>query len=226
MADPPQPDFALLREQMVNEQLRARGVRDERVLEAILNVPRERFVPPDCRLQAYEDRALPIGLGQTISQPYMVGAMTAVLRLESTHRVLEIGTGSGYQTAILSRLAREVYTIERLPELADRARTVLDEVGCQNVFYRVGDGTLGWPEHAPFDRILVTAGAPEIPRPLVDQLAEGGLLVIPVGHGPETLTVVERWGDRTVERPVMSCRFVPLVGQAGWSDGTPSTEDG
>jgi protein-L-isoaspartate(D-aspartate) O-methyltransferase len=229
MADSPgapaQDTHADARRRMVQEQLRDRGIRDERVLAAMAEVPRERFAGPDNLASAYEDRALPIGSGQTISQPYMVAAMTAALRLEPGHRVLEVGTGSGYQTAILAKLAREVYTIERIADLSCEAATLLGALGFTNVVYRIGDGTLGWLEAAPFDRILVTAGAPQIPQPLVDQLVEGGCLVVPVGPpSGQTLVAVERFGDKTVEHPMMGCRFVPLVGQAGWSDASPPTE--
>jgi protein-L-isoaspartate(D-aspartate) O-methyltransferase len=217
--------YAPLRRRMVQEQLRNRGIRDERVLAVMGQIPRERFVGTANLAAAYDDRALPIAEGQTISQPYMVAAMTAALQVAPTHRVLEIGTGSGYQTAILARLARDVYTIERIEGLAQEAARRLRELGFTNILYRVSDGTLGWPEAAPFDRILVTAGAPRIPSPLVDQLAEGGRLVIPVGNAEsQTLVAVERYGDKTIERPLMGCRFVPLVGQAGWG-GSPQGRD-
>ncbi len=213
-------DTTAERRRMVEEQLRSRGIRDPRVLEVMERIPRERFLPPDRRSAAYRDRALPLAEGQTISQPYMVAAMTEALRLEPDHRVLEVGTGSGYQTAILSELAREVYTVERLPRLAERARAVLDELGCRNVYLRVGDGTLGWPEEAPFDAILVTAGAPSPPAPLLDQLnPEGGTLVIPVGDRDiqDLVRIVRRGGDFSSET-LMACRFVPLVGEEGWSE--------
>lgn len=221
MSEPPpaaaESIYAPLRRRMVQEQLRSRGIRDERVLAVMEEIPRERFVGTANLAAAYEDRALPIAEGQTISQPYMVAAMTAALQPAPTHRVLEIGTGSGYQTAILARLAGQVYTIERIELLAQEAARRLRELGFTNIVYRVGDGTLGWPEAAPFDRILVTAGAPRIPSPLVDQLAEGGRLVIPVGPAEsQTLVAVDRYGDKTIERPMMGCRFVPLVGRAGW----------
>jgi len=217
--------YAPLRRRRVQEQLRNGGSRDERVLAVMSHIPRERFVGAANLAAAYEDRALPIAEGQTISQPYMVAAMTAALQPAATHRVLEIGTGSGYQTAILARLAREVYTIERIESLSREAARLLGELDLVNIHYRVGDGTLGWPDAAPFDRILVTAGAPRIPSPLVDQLAEGGRLVIPVGSAEsQTLVAVERYGDKTIERPLMGCRFVPLVGQAGWG-GTSTPQE-
>ena len=220
--------YAALRARMVEDQIRARGIRDPRVLAVMKLVPREWFVGPDQASVAYEDRALPIGEGQTISQPYMVAAMTAALRLEPGHKVLEIGTGSGYQTVILAKLAREVYTIERIESLSRRAADLIGRIGLKNVFFRVGDGTLGWPEAAPFDRILVTAGAPSIPQPLVSELVEGGRLVLPVGRGAsQVLTAVERHGNKTVENPMMACRFVPLIGQAGWDEANvpPPTEE-
>lgn len=205
---------------MVEEQLRARGVRDARVTAAMEELPRERFVAPTEAPSAYEDRALPIADGQTISQPYMVGVMTAALRLQPGHRVLEIGTGSGYQTAVLSRLAAQVYTVERIPDLARGAQRLLDELGLANIAFRIGDGTLGWPEEAPFDRILVTAGAPHVPQPLVEQLVDGGRLVLPVGlSSTQTLIAIDRYGNRTVEHALMDCRFVPLLGREGWADG-------
>lgn len=183
-------------------------------------VPREAFVPPRCEAVAYRDRALPLSSGQTISQPYMVAAMTEALGLEPDDRVLEIGTGSGYQTAILAEIAGEVYTVERLDSLSADARRTLEELGYGNVHFKVGDGTLGWPEEAPFDAILVTAASPDVPPPLFRQLeAEGGRLVIPVGtRGLQTLERVVRRGDETETEELMSCRFVPLLGEEGWSD--------
>lgn len=214
------PDsFEVLRHRMVEEQIRARGVRDERVLAVMERVPRERFVPAADAAAAYEDRALPLSSGQTISQPYVVAAMTEALRLRPESRVLEIGTGSGYQTAVLAELAAAVWTIERLESLQRIAREALAELGILNVSYRVGDGTLGWPEAAPFDGIIVTAAAPDVPPSLVSQLAPDGRLVIPVGGREEqTLTVVERTDRGTREIPQFPCRFVKLIGQEGWEE--------
>jgi len=207
------------RRRMVEEQIRARGIRNERVLQAMEEVPRERFLPPSQVHHAFDDAAVTIDQGQTISQPYMVASMTAHLDPQPQHRLLEIGTGSGYQTAILARLAREVYTIERIGPLQDAARALLDSLGFENVRYRVGDGSSGWPEQAPFDGIMVTAGAPELPRPLVDQLTEGGRMVIPIGGVDEQiLTTVLRRGDRTIEMPGTPCRFVKLIGREAWPE--------
>jgi protein-L-isoaspartate(D-aspartate) O-methyltransferase len=213
-------DLAYLhRRRMVADQIRARGITHDRVLTAMELVPRERFVPPAFAQRAFDDAALPIDMGQTISQPYMVAAMTAHLNPQRYHRVLEIGTGSGYQTAVLARLVLEVYTIERLGPLQDAARRTLESIDCVNVVYRVGDGSVGWPEEAPFDGIMVTAGAPGIPRTLVSQLAEGGRLVIPVGDANEQiLTTVERRGNRIIEFPGIACRFVKLIGEQAWPE--------
>lgn len=209
----------LKRRQMVDEQIHARGVHNERVLRTMEEVPRERFLPVEQSHHAFDDAAVPIGEGQTLSQPYMVAAMTAQLDPQPHQRVLEIGTGSGYQTAVLARLAGEVYTIERIGVLQDAARKRLDALGVGNVKYKVGDGSQGWPEAAPFDGIIVTAGAPEIPKPLVDQLVEGGRLVIPVGGRTEqTLLTIVRRGSRTIEMPGFPCRFVKLIGQAAWPE--------
>ncbi|NLX20612.1 MAG: protein-L-isoaspartate(D-aspartate) O-methyltransferase [Phycisphaerae bacterium] len=211
---------------MVREQIRARGITSERVLAVMEQVPRERFVPERDRPDAFCDRALSIACGQTISQPFMVAAMTDCLGLEGHHRVLEIGTGSGYQTAILARLACEVYTIERIGELQNSARALLASLGITNVSYRTGDGSLGWPEQAPFDRIIVTAGAPEVPPSLTAQLTDSGRLVIPVGGRDEQiLTIVERTGPHTREVPRFACRFVKLIGREAWREGG-ETESG
>lgn len=205
---------------MVEEQIRRRGITDSRVLEVMVEIPRERFLPPDCAEIAYDDRAACIGCDQTISQPYMVALMTASLRLEPWHRVLEVGTGSGYQTAILSRLAADVYTVERIPALLDGARERLDGLGCKNVHYLLGDGSLGWPQEAPFDRIIVTAGAPALPPALHEQTAEGGRIVIPIGgEAHQTLVTVDKLHQRTVETPGVACRFVQLIGRQGWPGG-------
>ena len=204
----------------IDEQLVARGITDVRVLDAMKRVPRDAFVPSESQPAAYADRALPIGCGQTISQPFMVAAMTEALRLTGSERVLEVGTGSGYQAAILSMLAREVITIERQPELAAAARQTLAALERTNVIVLAGDGTLGSPTHAPFDAILVAAGAPRVPDALKAQLSpDGGRLVIPVGSShQQTLRIVTRDGDRFVDTPGVSCVFVPLIGAEGWSE--------
>jgi len=215
-----EPDnFEQSRRQMVEWQLRARNITDPDVLQAMAQIPRHRFIPEDGRHLAYEDRALPIGFDQTISQPYMVALMTEKLQVEPGLRVLEIGTGFGYQTAVLARLAREVFTVERLPELSLRAQEVLAQLGLLNIHFNIDDGTLGWPDHAPFDRILVTAGAPDLPTSLVDQLADGGLLVIPVGpEDAQTLLRVRKSGRELHREPIIACRFVKLFGRQGWSE--------
>lgn len=204
---------------MIEQQLRARGIQDERVLRAMERIPREQFVLSDWVSLAYDDRALPAGAGQTISQPYIVGFMTERLRLEPSSRLLEIGTGTGYQTAIAALLCAHVYTIERVELLAETAVSRLRDLRIGNISFRVGDGTLGWPEQAPFDRILVTAGGPAVPAPLVDQLAEDGRMVIPIGpEEDQVLVLVQRVGGRVIEERLLPCRFVRLVGEAGWSE--------
>ena len=209
--------YARERERMVDEQLVARGVTDPRVLAAMRRVPRHRFVQEALRARAYGDHPLPIGEDQTISQPFIVGLMTSLLELTGREKVLEIGTGSGYQTAVLATVARRVCSIERLPRLAERARALLEALGHDNVWIRVGNGALGWPDEAPFDRIIVTAGGPAIPPPLVHQLAEGGRMVLPVGT-PEnqTLTVVDNVGGEIHQRTHGECKFVKLVGKYAW----------
>ena len=205
------------RARMVEQQLRARGIRDEAVLQAMARTPRERFLPREQRHLAYHDRALPHARGQTVSQPYMVAVMTEALQLRTSDRVLEIGTGSGYQTAILSPLALAVYSVERIPELSEGAHAALSELALGNVNLRVGDGTVGWPEEAPFDAILVTAGAPRVPESLLAQLAEGGRLVIPVGDRlVQELVRVTRTKEGHETERLLTCRFVPLVGEEGW----------
>ena len=205
------------RERMVEEQLVRRGVTDERVLAAMRRVPRHRFVQEALRDRAYGDHPLPIGEEQTISQPYIVGLMTSLLELTGREKVLEVGTGSGYQTAVLATLARRVCSIERLPRLAERARAVLEALGYDNVWVRVGNGALGWPDEAPFDRILVAAGGPAVPPPLFQQLAEGGRLVLPIGDtDTQTLTVVDNDHGRMRTRAVGDCKFVKLVGKYAW----------
>lgn len=202
---------------MVEEQLMPRGISDKRVLEVFRKVPRHEFVPCEFTRNAYEDRPLPIGEGQTISQPYMAALMTECLELKGAEKVLEIGAGSGYQAAILAELAKEVFSVERIESLAETAGNTLRKLGYNNVEIKVGDGTLGWREHAPYDGIMVTAGAPEVPRYLVDQLAEGGRLVIPVGSSfSQVLTVVRKKSGKAEAREVCGCVFVPLIGEAGW----------
>jgi protein-L-isoaspartate(D-aspartate) O-methyltransferase len=209
--------FAREREKMVEEQLLRRGITDERVLETMRRIPRHRFVEEGLQHRAYGDHPLPIGEEQTISQPYMVGLMTSLLELTGREKVLEVGTGSGYQTAVLAALSRRVCSIERLPRLAERARKLLESLGHANVWSRVGNGALGWPDEAPFDRILVAAAGPSVPPPLVEQLAEGGRLVAPVGEEEnQTLTLVERRGGEVRTRAMGECRFVKLVGKYAW----------
>jgi protein-L-isoaspartate(D-aspartate) O-methyltransferase len=200
-------------ERMVRSQLRSRGIADERLLAVMSRIARHRFVPGASRGEAYGDFPLPIGSGQTISQPYMVALMTEELRLSGEERVLEVGTGSGYQTAILAELAAEVFTIELSPELLEPARRLLTELGYDNIHFRAGDGSGGWPEQAPFDRVLVAAAAQAIPGSLTAQLADNGILVIPVGSSQnyQTLMVVRREGSRLEQREGIGCRFVPLV---------------
>jgi protein-L-isoaspartate(D-aspartate) O-methyltransferase len=209
----------LARRKMIQQQIEARGVHDPRVLEAMMDIPREEFLPADQWPSAYEDRALALAYGQTISQPFIVAFMTEQLRVESHHRVLEVGTGSGYQCAILSRLAAHVYSIERIPELRDRAALSLGRLGIHNVTLRVGDGSLGIPEFAPYDRILVTAAGHSIPRALKEQLVDGGRLVIPIGGAYEqTIVVAIRSAGNWTDTPTLGCRFVKLIGQEGWRD--------
>ena len=205
------------RQTMLKLHLAGRDIRDERVLDAFGKVRREEFVLPSYRSTAYEDRPADIGCGQTISQPYMVALMTQELALTGVEDVLEIGTGCGYQTAILAELARRVFTIERVTELAERAEETLARLGYTNVTFHVGDGTGGWPEDRRFDRIIVTAGAPKVPKPLTDQLAEDGLLCIPVGNRyGQTLTIVCNRRGKLSKRTVCGCVFVKLIGEHGW----------
>jgi protein-L-isoaspartate(D-aspartate) O-methyltransferase len=205
-------DFTVARRSMVDRQIRRRGVKDPNVLDAMQRVERHHFVPPSHQHLAYEDSALPLALGQSISQPYMVAAMTEALEPTPHSRILEIGTGSGYQTAVLAEIVLHVYTIERLPELSHDAQALVATQGYRNVEFRVGDGSLGWPEEAPFDGILVTAAAPDIPPPLLDQLAEGACLVIPVGGPPDQdLYQIRREGTSFQRRFITRCRFVPLL---------------
>ncbi|MBA2643702.1 MAG: protein-L-isoaspartate(D-aspartate) O-methyltransferase [Actinobacteria bacterium] len=202
---------------MVDRQLRRRGISDERVLEAMSRVPRELFVPESMRELSYDDGALPIGFGQTISQPYIVGAIATLLELSGDERVLDVGTGSGYQAAVLAELASDVVTVERVPELVDCARAALAHTGYDRVEVRLGDGSLGVSERAPFDAVAVAAAAPSVPGALYEQLAEGGRLVVPRGSrlGQELVQVVKT-EDGPVERASVPCRFVPLVGAGGF----------
>lgn len=218
-ADKKERDWEQERLLMVEGQLKSRGISDERVLQAMGKVPRHHFVPQDCRKSAYVDGPLPIGEGQTVSQPYMVGLMTQCLELKGNDKVLEIGTGSGYQSAILMELAGELYTIERIPILAEKAKGKLLELDYNRFHIKVADGTKGWPEEAPFDGIIVTAGAPEIPETLVNQLSEGGRLVIPVGtrFSQRLYKCVKKEG-RCIQEENTMCIFVPLIGEYGWGD--------
>lgn len=213
-------DLQALREALVEEQLVPRGISDKSVLDAFRKVPRHEFVPADMRQSAYNDYPLPIGENQTISQPYMVALMTECLKLKGAERVLEVGTGSGYQAAILAEIAKEVYSVERFQYLADRAKGILDSLGYKNIEIMIGDGTLGWKEHAPYDGIVVTAGAPAIPPSLVRQLKDGGRLVIPIGQGTfgQILTLVEKIGSSIRTSEICSCAFVPLIGKEGWRE--------
>jgi protein-L-isoaspartate(D-aspartate) O-methyltransferase len=206
--------FESARRRMVDEQLASRDIRDRRVLDAIRKVPRHRFVPPAQQPRAYDDTPLPIGYDQTISQPYIVGYMTQALDVQPAHRVLEIGTGSGYQAAVLSLLAGRVYTIEIVEPLATRARAVLAELGYDNVEVRTGNGYLGWPEHAPYDRVMVTAAPTEVPPALVQQLKVGGLMAIPVGDVRQELRILRRTPTGLETLRTLPVRFVPMTGGA------------
>ena len=213
-----QTSFAVQRARMVEEQLRRRGIQDERLLAAMGRVPREVFVAPDVSGEAYEDKPLPIGENQTISQPYMVAAMVRALAVQPQDRILEVGTGTGYEAAVLGELATEVWTIERYAELAARATENLKVLGYENVHVIHGDGSVGLPALAPFDGILVAAAAPHIPESLLVQLAEGGRMVVPVGGRHEQqLQIVRKVGGEVITRSQEYCRFVPLVGEEGWS---------
>jgi protein-L-isoaspartate(D-aspartate) O-methyltransferase len=212
-------DLDEARERMLKHDLRGRGVTDPDVLRVMAEIPREEFVPPEDRWRAYANGPLPIGQGQTISQPYIVALMTQVLRVNRESEVLEIGTGSGYQTAVLARLAKRVFTIERSPDLSAAAHGVLKKLGIDNVEFRVGDGSCGWPEERQFGRIILTAAVPDFPPPLVAQLAEAGVIVAPIGPSSvQELTVAEKYRGKLVERQVCGCRFVRLIGAHGFSD--------
>lgn len=212
-------DFSSLRKKMVQEQLFARGIEDKRVLAAFEKVPRHKFVPEKYLDNAYDDYPLPIGAGQTISQPYMVALMSECLQLSGKETVLEIGAGSGYQAAILAELASYVYSIERVPNLAKRAERVLSNLGYRNIQIKLADGTIGWPEHAPYDGIIVTAAAPAIPKPLIEQLNIEGKLVIPIGGSfSQLLTVARKHKQRVEKKGICGCVFVPLVGKYAWKE--------
>jgi protein-L-isoaspartate(D-aspartate) O-methyltransferase len=203
--------FKQRRLRMVEDQIKARDIKDKTVIEAMLKVPRHRFVPASQVDFAYEDRPLPIGYGQTISQPYIVAYMTEAADISSQEKVLEIGTGSGYQAAILGEIAKEVYTIEIIPELSEQADKILSELGYKNIRVKTGNGYLGWPEHAPFDGIIVTAAPDEVPKALVEQLALNGRMVIPVGTGEQTMMIITKTKDGVVERKTIPVRFVPMT---------------
>ncbi len=212
-------NYKRLRQGMVKDQLIARGISDERVLAVFYKVEREKFVPSDLREDAYGDFPLSIGEGQTISQPYMVALMTQSLELKGCERVLEIGTGSGYQTAILTELSEEVYSVERIESLAQKAESLLKKLGYSKVKIFVSDGTTGWEEFSPYDRILVTAGAKHVPQPLVNQLKDEGIMVIPVGGVySQELRVIRKKKGRVKSTTVERCIFVPLIGKYGWSE--------
>ena len=210
----PAEAYALAREAMVREQLEARGIRDPRVLAAMRSVPRHEFVPAVHRDAAYQDRPLPIGHGQTISQPYVVAAMTQSLALDGDEKVLEVGTGSGYQAAVLAEIAEQVFSIEIVEALAVSAREALERGGYQNVRVRVGDGYQGWPEQAPFDAIIVTAAPDHVPQPLVDQIAVGGRMVLPVGRDIQELLLIKRTPEGVDRERLLGVRFVPMRGEA------------
>jgi protein-L-isoaspartate(D-aspartate) O-methyltransferase len=213
--------FDELREFMVRTQLIPRGIKDERVLKAMKKVPRHLFVDESLQYKAYDDMALPIGEGQTISQPYMVAIMTELLGLRGNEKALEIGTGSGYQAAILGELSKEVYTVERFAVLAEKAEEEFRLLGYHNIYVRVGDGTLGWPEEAPFDRIIITAATPSIPKPILEQLSGEGVIVGPVGERfSQQLIRVKKSKGKFFEEYHTPCVFVPLIGKYGWEGDT------
>ena len=215
-------NFAKAREKMIKTQLIPRGIKDQRVIEAMQKVPRHQFVPQELVHEAYNDYPLSIGHNQTISQPYIVAFMTEALDLKGDEKVLEIGTGSGYQTAILAELCKQVYTVERIKELLENAKKRLDKMGYNNIMFKAFDGTLGWDEYKPYDAIIVTAGAPNIPYPLVEQLKEGGRLVIPIGDRfMQNLIKVTKKGKTIEQKSLGGCRFVDLIGVYGWKDKHP-----
>jgi protein-L-isoaspartate(D-aspartate) O-methyltransferase len=213
------PDYRLARERMVKSQLLPRGIKDPRVLKVMGKIPRNRFIEEALSGEAYNDHPLPIGHKQTISQPYIVALMTEILELNGEEKVLEIGTGSGYQTAILADLSRKVFTVERIRDLMVKARNTLADLGYNNIMFKAFDGTLGWKEYEPYDAIMVTAGAPKIPEPLLDQLADGGSLIIPVGNRfSQELIKVTKKKENIIQKNFGGCRFVDLLGVHGWKD--------
>lgn len=215
MPRPPEPPGDVVIRQLIDK-----GIRDARVLDAMSRVPRKCFLPPATREHALDDRAVEIGCNQTISQPYVVAVMTMELALSGSEWVLEIGTGSRYQTSVFSHMAKMVFTIERFAELSLRARGILDGLGLANIHFRIGEGSLGWSEEPPFDRIIVTAAAPELPRSLFRQPAEGGLLVAPIGDDElQQITVVRKMRRKPIAREILPCRFVRLIGREGWREG-------
>jgi protein-L-isoaspartate(D-aspartate) O-methyltransferase len=212
-------DYLRAREKMVEEQVVARGIKNPRVLAAMRKIPRHLFVDPGLLQRAYDDSSLPIGAKQTVSQPFMAARMTEALELSGEEKVLEIGTGSGYQAALLAELSFNVFSVEKIRALAVKARALLDRLEYHNIAIQVGDGTIGWPEHSPFDAIMVTAGAPDLPRPLIEQLAVGGRLVIPVGDDESQVLVrVTRHPSKFEEEQLGDCRFVKLWGKFGWQE--------
>lgn len=212
-------DLAVLRKRMVEEQLIPRGINDPRVVEVFSKVERHRFVPEDFRSSAYADYPVAIGEGQTISQPFIVALMTQSLEIGPGDRILEIGTGSGYQAAILAELARQVYTVERIDSLFKRAEILLKELGYKNIKIKLDDGSMGWKENAPFNKIIITAASPRIPLPLTEQLAENGKLILPLGESfSQVLTLVEKKADKLEQHEICSCVFVPLLGKYGWKN--------
>ena len=215
---PVEPEFRGSRQRLVDE-LRSKGIRDLAVLRAIEMTPRHLFVPTGIRHRAYDDAPLPIGNSQTISQPLIHAQYLSLLELKGTERALEIGTGTGYQTALLANLVSQVFTIERIAPLAAQAKEILGKLGIRNVSFLVGDGTVGWREHAPYDAILVSAGAPAVPQPLIDQLADGGRLLAPIGDlETQNLVRFTRHGDRIEQKQIAPVRFVPLIGSHGWEE--------
>jgi protein-L-isoaspartate(D-aspartate) O-methyltransferase len=212
-------DYRLARERMVNNQLIPRGIEDKGVLQAMEKIQRHLFMEEALIGEAYNDHPMPIGHGQTISQPYIVALMTQALDLSGKEKTLEIGTGSGYQTAILAELSEKVFTIERIRPLMEKSRSLLNELGYTNILFKYFDGTLGWKEYAPFDAIIITAGAPRVPEPLLDQLAEGGRMIIPMGdRSSQELIKVTRLGEDFEKQNLGGCRFVDLIGIHGWKE--------